>query len=1052
MPYSKQDILTQNINTYPNNNSGQITPDSVKTFNQNFIDSVQFTDTPTPQAISASYAQNATSASQAARAVTASFVVSASYASTAGTADATPNAFTNANQTSGDNTITLVRGNGLPTTVTIDNVTSASFADNANNAISASYAVTASHALNVPATASYAVSASYAISASIADRVANVDFSTLVTTASFNAYTSSTNAFTASTNLATASLNTFTSSIQAQVNGLQSATSSYVRNAQTSSMSVLSASFATTASFAQNIASGLNITASNIAVTGNETILGNLTVNGTASFAYTKTVTGSAVIIGDEYIILNADTPTAPFAGIIVYDSGSNATASLEWNGNNDYWIAVEESGASAGILTGPSGSKGAEVFPTLNRLTKGSGTNEIRNSNITDTGTLVSINSNTQITGSLSTTGDINIAQTGKLVAHDIQAASVAGVEILNNTSGVVALFGAGGSTGMTLYGQLNATAFSGSGALISGVVSSSYATTSSFATNSSNAVSASYAASASFATTASFAQTASYVNTLNQAVVVSGSINIDGNITGSNVVGNWSDDLSFPKVHQIVTCTQAEYNAVSGSLAAQNTLYIISGSDSFAVSASFAATASYALNAGGATIDTGSLVTTSSFNAYTASINSYTSSLNAATSSFVRNAQTASMSVLSASYADNAGNAVTSLNTTLAQDTFQWNKGGVANNITINNVANATSAGSATSASFADNANNALSATSASYALTASYAMNGGGGAAFPYTGDAVISGSLQINSSVSASNVITNQFDIFTASLAITNVVSCTYDEYLTVSGSTGAQYTLYIVSDGPIPPLPTTTTTTTTTTSTTTTTTTNPIPGTPFVYINPDDSASYPGSGTTVYDLSGNGNNGTLINGVTFNSSGTPDYFDLDGTNDWIGYTDIGDTYGDFTALNWVYFDSLTGFQSIISKWSDTGGQRSWMMVKEENTGLLQAFFDRSGTFSTVRSINASGAAMTTGVWYLCGMTYNATTGDCELFRNNVSQGTATFSGAGNLFNSSSPLQTGAQGEPARYLNGRLGKFLLYKSVLSSGNLTQIWDNTKANYGY
>jgi hypothetical protein len=248
--------------------------------------------------------------------------------------------------------------------------------------------------------------------------------------------------------------------------------------------------------------------------------------------------------------------------------------------------------------------------------------------------------------------------------------------------------------------------------------------------------------------------------------------------------------------------------------------------------------------------------------------------------------------------------------------------------------------------------------------------------------------------------------------------------------------------------------TTTTTTTTTTSTTTTTTTVGIPSGAFLYINPNDVASYPGSGTTVYDLSGNANNGTLINGVTFDSSGTPDYFDLDGVNDWIGYGDIGDTYGDFTALNWVYFDTLTPYASIMSKWSDTGGQRSWMVVKDEtpNGGLIQAFFDRSGTFSTVQQINASGAAVVTNTWYLIGVTYNATTGDCELFRNNVSVGTATFSGAGNLFNSSSPLQTGAQGEPTRYLNGRLGQFLVYKSVLSSGNLTAVWNATKTNYGY
>jgi len=225
-----------------------------------------------------------------------------------------------------------------------------------------------------------------------------------------------------------------------------------------------------------------------------------------------------------------------------------------------------------------------------------------------------------------------------------------------------------------------------------------------------------------------------------------------------------------------------------------------------------------------------------------------------------------------------------------------------------------------------------------------------------------------------------------------------------------------------------------------------------PGSPFLYIDPDSTASYPGTGTTVFDLSGNGNNGTLTNGPTF-VSGTPSYFNLDGSNDYITYGDIGDSYGSFTALNWVYFDTVAGLaMSLISKWNDTGGQRSWMMVKEEGTGLLQAFWDRSGNFTNQRSINASGAAMVSGTWYLVAMTYNATTGDCELFRNNVSVGTATFSGAGDLFNSSSPLQTGAQGEPSRYLDGRLGKFLVYKSVLSVGDRTQIYDQTKTPYGY
>lgn len=49
-------------------------------------------------------------------------------------------------------------------------------------------------------------------------------------------------------------------------------------------------------------------------------------------------------------------------------------------------------------------------------------------------------------------------------------------------------------------------------------------------------------------------------------------------------------------------------------------------------------------------------------------------------------------------------------------------------------------------------------------------------------------------------------------------------------------------------------------------------------------------SYPGSGTTWFDLSGNNNHFTLFNSPTYNSLG---YFELDGTNDYIRSTNTLD---------------------------------------------------------------------------------------------------------------------------------------------------------------
>jgi hypothetical protein len=166
-----------------------------------------------------------------------------------------------------------------------------------------------------------------------------------------------------------------------------------------------SASHAVTADTASFLPSTTNLNITSITASGGNFV--NLTAV-SASFGHVTTVTGSAVIIGDEFIILNADTPAARYAGLIVFDSGSGspATASFEWDGLTDNWIIMEETGNTAVVLTGPTGSRGTEVLPTTNVLQKGGGHHQLVDSSITDNGTKVSINSNTEITGSLNVSG----------------------------------------------------------------------------------------------------------------------------------------------------------------------------------------------------------------------------------------------------------------------------------------------------------------------------------------------------------------------------------------------------------------------------------------------------------------------------------------------------------------------------------------------------------------------------------------------------------------------------------------------------------------------
>ena len=57
----------------------------------------------------------------------------------------------------------------------------------------------------------------------------------------------------------------------------------------------------------------------------------------------------------------------------------------------------------------------------------------------------------------------------------------------------------------------------------------------------------------------------------------------------------------------------------------------------------------------------------------------------------------------------------------------------------------------------------------------------------------------------------------------------------------------------------------------------------------LYLDAANTKSYSGSGTTWTDLTGKGNDGTLINGVSHVPNTNFGYFDFDGTNDRVDFS-------------------------------------------------------------------------------------------------------------------------------------------------------------------
>jgi hypothetical protein len=246
-------------------------------------------------------------------------------------------------------------------------------------------------------------------------------------TSSLNSYTSSNNTKLGIIETATSSLNSFTSSINTTIKnrlnteGVVSG-SVQVTLSSTTGYSTFSSSLATTDLGQDNRLTSLEGKTGSYATTGSNVFQGSQIITGSLFISQDLIVAGSSSIqhisssvvnIADNIITVNAQNPSIRFGGLAVIDSGSSPqiSGSILFDSVNDQWIFVHQNQTtvtSSILLMGPQtfNNLGNETSPTNNRLLKSVNAEHLGDSNISDTGTKVSVNSNTEITGSLIVAG----------------------------------------------------------------------------------------------------------------------------------------------------------------------------------------------------------------------------------------------------------------------------------------------------------------------------------------------------------------------------------------------------------------------------------------------------------------------------------------------------------------------------------------------------------------------------------------------------------------------------------------------------------------------
>jgi hypothetical protein len=246
---------------------------------------------------------------------------------------------------------------------------------------------------------------------------------------------------------------------------------------------------------------------------------------------------------------------------------------------------------------------------------------------------------------------------------------------------------------------------------------------------------------------------------------------------------------------------------------------------------------------------------------------------------------------------------------------------------------------------------------------------------------------------------------------------------------------------------------TTATPTPTSTPTPTPTPTPIPVLPtgsLFYYDPGNIASYPGSGSVLYDLSGNGRNANINTGITW-VSGSAAYFNLDGSdNNSITGTTLSQTYTSWSMWMGVYRNddgSLTGYDGYMF---ERTGPSNGNGIGQFGVGTNR--FSINVNDGTEITQTAPGT-MTTGSWmFLAGAIDNTTYTSQVYTSGSVSPFTSGSKTAGSSnFNNVIVLGEDKESGADRTMNGRIGPALMYDRKLSTTELTQINDFFKTRYG-
>ncbi len=207
---------------------------------------------------------------------------------------------------------------------------------------------------------------------------------------------------------------------------------------------------------------------------------------------------------------------------------------------------------------------------------------------------------------------------------------------------------------------------------------------------------------------------------------------------------------------------------------------------------------------------------------------------------------------------------------------------------------------------------------------------------------------------------------------------------------------------------------------------------------IMYLDAGIPASYPGSGTTWTDLTGNGNNGTFVNGPTFSTT-FGGVINFDGANDYVdvsGPNMSGSNYTVFGVARYVTIDAAV---------YPSGYEAGRLISAKNNNWLLGHWGGYTGNYYAEGWVSSVAGGTSDTNWKFLAGTGNISGDNYELYVNgNLSVSNNGGSQGPNGF------RLGSYIGGSEFANGQIGAVLVYNRVLSRSEILQLTNYFRPRY--